>query len=455
MATAESTRPRPRPVAVRSRRPVAGGAAARRCHRGCGLPRQRAQDGRPGRARVPLRPVRPLRLHGLERRLVRRPSHARVQRAVPAARRGCVGPAVAGASERSSAAAAFEPLARGHFGPSARWGVALVRRRHLDDAVHRPAAVRAGRRARDLLAARAPARPHGAGGAAGHPLPPRQPGGGRVPRARGGGRPAEGRSRLSPLRPARGGGRHGAHRSCWWRPSRRAGAQPYALLAFLPVLVAMAMFVLLLPRAERTLRIGAALYALRWRSWPMSPPPRSGDNASRLGELMAGPVALCALLAARREMARAGRDARAARPARLLAAVRPGARADERRGRPVALPRLLPAARGLPSGQRPAARARGGGVHATRTGRRRRSRFTSRWPAAGSASSTASRNPLFYDGTLERAARTGRGSPTTRSAGWRCRTRSSTTAPGGKRQLVKAGRPVPEAALELATLARI
>jgi hypothetical protein len=65
----------------------------------------------------------------------------------------------------------------------------------------------------------------------------------------------------------------------------------------------MAMFVLLLPRAERTLRIGAALYALVAIVAYVASTPLGG-NASRLGELLAGPVALCALLATRREMAR-------------------------------------------------------------------------------------------------------------------------------------------------------
>src|SRR5262249_31427513 len=77
------------------------------------------------------------------------------------------------------------------------------------------------------------------------------------------------------------------------------GHQPYALSAFLPVLVSTIIFVLLMPREERTLRIGALLYGAVAIVAYVAPTPLGG-NASRLGELFAGPVALCALMGPRR-----------------------------------------------------------------------------------------------------------------------------------------------------------
>jgi hypothetical protein len=81
------------------------------------------------------------------------------------------------------------------------------------------------------------------------------------------------------------------------------GHQPYAVMAFVPVLVSMAAFAWLLPREERTLRAGVLLYALLAIVAYVAPTPLGG-NASRLGELFAGPVALCGLLATRRDLAR-------------------------------------------------------------------------------------------------------------------------------------------------------
>jgi hypothetical protein len=80
------------------------------------------------------------------------------------------------------------------------------------------------------------------------------------------------------------------------------GSQPYAFLAFLPVTVTVTLYVLLLPREETTLRLGALLYGLVAVAAFVIPTPLGG-NWSRLGELFAGPVALCALLATRRAWA--------------------------------------------------------------------------------------------------------------------------------------------------------
>jgi hypothetical protein len=91
------------------------------------------------------------------------------------------------------------------------------------------------------------------------------------------------------------------------------GHQPYAFLAFLPVPVTMALFVALFPHEERALRLGAALYGLVAVAAFVLPTPLGG-NASRLGELFAGPVALCVLLGPRRAWLR---------PLVLLATVAP------------------------------------------------------------------------------------------------------------------------------------
>src|SRR6185437_12335009 len=81
------------------------------------------------------------------------------------------------------------------------------------------------------------------------------------------------------------------------------GSQPYALMAFLPVPMTMAIFLLLAPRDERALRLGALLYGIVAVLAFVIPTPLGG-NWSRLGELFAGPVALCGLLALRRDLAR-------------------------------------------------------------------------------------------------------------------------------------------------------
>jgi hypothetical protein len=81
------------------------------------------------------------------------------------------------------------------------------------------------------------------------------------------------------------------------------GHQPYAVSAFLPVVVTAIIFILLVPREERALRMGALLYGAAAILAFVAPTPLGG-NASRLGELFAGPVALCALMSDRRAWAR-------------------------------------------------------------------------------------------------------------------------------------------------------
>jgi hypothetical protein len=86
------------------------------------------------------------------------------------------------------------------------------------------------------------------------------------------------------------------------------GHQPYAFMAFLPVPLAAAGFAALLPREERVLRLGAVLYGLLAIVALAASTP-FGGNASRLGEMFAGPLALCAFLGPRRAWARPARMA--------------------------------------------------------------------------------------------------------------------------------------------------
>ena len=79
--------------------------------------------------------------------------------------------------------------------------------------------------------------------------------------------------------------------------------EPFVLSAFLPVPVLMTAFILVIPREERVLRTGAAIYALASTVFYFVATPMGG-NSVRLGALFGGPVLACAL---------AGRAPRAAR----------------------------------------------------------------------------------------------------------------------------------------------
>jgi hypothetical protein len=212
-----------------------------------------------------------------------------------------VGPAVAGAVFALAAAAAFEPLARHHFGPAARWGsiwfgaatctmlftgrlpfamgvalglfslLALQRRRTLIAVLFALLCPLGSPVAGAFLTLAAMA-------------------------------VAAADRRL--LRPALFVAAAGIVPTVLLVAAfPEGGHQPYAVSVFVPVPVTMLAFVLLLPKEERALRIGAALYGLAAIvAFTIATP--LGGNMSRLGELVAAPLALCALLATRREWAR-------------------------------------------------------------------------------------------------------------------------------------------------------
>ena len=77
------------------------------------------------------------------------------------------------------------------------------------------------------------------------------------------------------------------------------GTEPFVASAFWPALAGTALVAALLPARERTLRIGAGLYAAACvAAFALATP--LGGNVTRLGALLAGPVVLGALLSAGR-----------------------------------------------------------------------------------------------------------------------------------------------------------
>lgn len=79
------------------------------------------------------------------------------------------------------------------------------------------------------------------------------------------------------------------------------GEGPFVFSAFWPVPLLALAFWFALPARERTLRIGALLYAAAAvGAWAIATPV--GGNSVRLGALVGGPLLLCALLAARRRL---------------------------------------------------------------------------------------------------------------------------------------------------------
>ena len=84
------------------------------------------------------------------------------------------------------------------------------------------------------------------------------------------------------------------------------GSQPFVASAFYPALAGVLVIALLIPSEQRVLRLGAWLYALAMIGAYLIP-SAVGGNADRLGALVAGPVAACALAAAGTGAARARR----------------------------------------------------------------------------------------------------------------------------------------------------
>ncbi|HEX6459930.1 MAG TPA: hypothetical protein VF032_13520 [Thermoleophilaceae bacterium] len=212
-----------------------------------------------------------------------------------------VGPAVAGVLAALAAAATFEPLARRHFGPAARWGALWfgVATSTMLFTGRLPYALGIALALGSLLALQRDRTVPAAILALLTPLGSPVAGVFLAIAAAAVALTGRGGQRRAALLVAAGGILPTILLAAAFP---EGGRQPYAFMTFLPVPVTAALFVLLLPREERTLRVGAALYGLMAVAAYLVPTPLGG-NASRLGELFAGPVALCCLLGPRRTWA--------------------------------------------------------------------------------------------------------------------------------------------------------
>lgn len=217
-----------------------------------------------------------------------------------------IGPVVAGAIASLLCAVLFEPLARGHFGDGARWGAlwfgfatgTMLFNGRLPFALG--AAIALGsllalQRGRTVLAvALAVLSPLGSpvaglflALAAAAVALARQPWPFRVDRR-------ALRSALAPLLVAVAGI---GPTVLLVAAFPEGGTEPYAFTAFLPVPVAVALFLVLCPRNERSLLVGAGLYALlAIGAFAIHTP--LGGNISRLGATLGAPLVAC--LASRR-----------------------------------------------------------------------------------------------------------------------------------------------------------
>ncbi len=164
------------------------------------------------------------------------------------------------------------------------------------------------------------------------------------------------------------------------------GHEPFGFPTMFPVLVLAALALLCAPRDALTLRAGVVIYALATIVVYLVPSP-IGSNIARLGTFLAAPLGALLLAGATGGCWRV-----ALAPAAVPRVGGAGARPRLGLQRPVGVHRLLPAAAALscatwsgPAPRRFARRSRSRGF----TGRRGWSPRTSRWPAAGSASSTS------------------------------------------------------------------
>lgn len=206
-----------------------------------------------------------------------------------------LGPAVAGALAALAATAVFEPLAHGHFGDHARWGALWfgVGTSSMLLTAQLPFVLGVAIGLGSLLA-----------------LQRRHPALAIVLAV------------LSPLGSPVAGFFLALAALAYWLSSRsraalfvtgaamappillalafpEGGRQPYAFLAFIPVPVMVIVFCALLLRGERSLRIGALLYAVAALAAFVVPTPMGG-NASRLGAVFAGPIAASIIFGVRK-----------------------------------------------------------------------------------------------------------------------------------------------------------
>jgi hypothetical protein len=202
-----------------------------------------------------------------------------------------LGPLVLGALSAVASAALFEPLARAHFGDSARWGAlwfglaattSLISGRipfSLGVAIGLGALL-AQQRGRSRLAVALAVGCSLASPVAGAFLALAGLASALAGRAREGAAIVAGAAApvllLAVLFPA-------------------GGHEPFAVTAFLPIPMAGLVCAYLMPARERALRIGALLYALAGTAALLIHSPMGG-NAVRLGALMGAPIMACVLV---------------------------------------------------------------------------------------------------------------------------------------------------------------
>ena len=199
------------------------------------------------------------------------------------------------ASRRAVRAARARRLRRG----AGALGLDLVRGRHRHAAVHRPPALRARRGLRPGRAAGPPAPPLRLGGRVRRLCPLGSPVAGLFLAMAGvafalaaNGDRTKRREGVRSRRP------RSSRRCSWPGPSPRAAGRPFPFTAYLPIPAFAIACLILLPRDQRALRWGAALYGIGATVALLIETPMGG-NAVRLGALFGGPVdALRALGAA-------------------------------------------------------------------------------------------------------------------------------------------------------------
>ena len=296
--------------------PVLAAALGRRA-----LPDPRPAHGRPGRAPLPRRPVRARGLHDLERQLVRRPPHARLQRAVPAAR---ALPDAAGRGRdrrrgrRRAVRAARPRTVRREGEAGARSGSASRSASLCSPGGCRSCSASPSGSARCWPCSAAASRSRRC-----WPSPARS-------RAR-----WPGSSSRSPRSPTR---RSRAHAAARCSPGLavaapvllsvafpEGGFQPFTFRSFAPVPIFCALLFVLLPREQKTLRVGAVLYATRRHR---GVPDRHADGQQRRparGAVRRGDRPLLPAVAARAAAAARAHHRGDRRACRLAASTRPSA----------------------------------------------------------------------------------------------------------------------------------
>ncbi len=206
------------------------------------------------------------------------------------------------------------------------------------------------------------------------------------------------------------------------------GWAPFPFTAYLPIPIFSLVCLALLPRSERALRWGVALYGLG-STFAIIVLTPMGGNAVRLGALFGGPVLLMAIWGkpwTRSRAAAIPAGGRLLAPGRLAVVARRARRHQVHRG-PRREVRLLRAPAPVP-GHAPRPAPDRGAVHAQPLGGRGGGRGDAAGARLAAPARHRSQRPLLRGPPHEPDA-TPAGWPRTRSATWPCRAPSRTRAP--------------------------